>query len=213
MVKDRRFDPRPSRAAIRLGRQRHAEQLGALAGVAEQPGCTSRTPQPVRTGWSSASWSSTCAAGRHDLAGNAVPLTRIEFDLVAYLAAHPGWVVSPDQLMEEIWGYRSMGDTRAVAVHIGNVRRKLGDRSDEPRYIQTVRGAGYKLVNPEAAAPTSRTDRRRGGGAVASRKDPPPLPHDDATPASPRKPRPRRPSPPTPSTKPVSATSSVESTR
>ena len=62
------------------------------------------------------------------LAGAAVPFTRIEFDLVAYLAAHPGWVVSPDQLMEEIWGYRSMGDTRAVAVHIGNARRKLGDK-------------------------------------------------------------------------------------
>jgi DNA-binding winged helix-turn-helix (wHTH) protein/tetratricopeptide (TPR) repeat protein len=95
------------------------------------------------------------------LAGDAVPLTRIEFDLVAYLAAHPGWVVSPDQLMEEVWGYRSMGDTRAVAVHIGNARRKLGDRSDEPRYIQTVRGAGYKLVNPQAAAPPTQRDDAR----------------------------------------------------
>ena len=69
------------------------------------------------------------------LAGRSVPLTRIEFDLVVYLAAHPGWVVSPDQLMEEVWGYRSVGDTRAVAVHIGNVRRKLENSSDEPRYI------------------------------------------------------------------------------
>ncbi len=87
------------------------------------------------------------------LEGVAVPLTRIEFDLVAYLAAHPGWVVSPDQLMEEVWGYRSLGDTRAVSVHIGNVRRKLGDSTEDPRYIQTVRGAGYKLVNPTVAPP------------------------------------------------------------
>jgi hypothetical protein len=65
--------------------------------------------------------------------------------------------------MEEVWGYRSFGDTRAVGVHVGHLRRKLGDSSEQPRYIQTVRGAGYKLVAPaedtSAAAPIEGADR------------------------------------------------------
>ncbi|MHB0978912.1 MAG: winged helix-turn-helix domain-containing protein [Thermoleophilia bacterium] len=80
--------------------------------------------------------------------GRSVTLTRIEFDILAYLATHPGWVSSADQLMEDVWGYRSLGDARTVAVHMGNLRRKLGESKDEPRFIQTVRGAGYKLVDP-----------------------------------------------------------------
>lgn len=82
------------------------------------------------------------------VAGRSVALTRIEFDILAYLAAHPGWVSSADQLMEDVWGYRSLGDARTVAVHMGNLRRKLGESKDKPRFIQTVRGAGYKLVDP-----------------------------------------------------------------
>ncbi|MHB8868864.1 MAG: AAA family ATPase [Thermoleophilia bacterium] len=82
------------------------------------------------------------------IAGRPVILTRIEFDILAYLAAHPGWVSSADQLMEDVWGYRSLGDARTVAVHMGNLRRKLGESKDRPRFIQTVRGAGYKLVDP-----------------------------------------------------------------
>ena len=100
--------------------------------------------------------------------GNVAQLTRIEFDILAYLAAHPGWVVSPDQLMEEVWGYSSFGDTRAISVHIGNLRRKLGDDPTRAVYIQTVRGAGYKVVNPAAAQERS---------AV---RDPPALPAEPA---------------------------------
>ncbi len=96
------------------------------------------------------------------LAGRPLSLTPIEFDLLMYLATHPGWVVSPEQLMEEVWGYRSFGDTRALGVHVGHLRRKLGDSSEEPRYIQTVRGAGYKLVaraeGTPAATPPEGTD-------------------------------------------------------
>jgi len=52
--------------------------------------------------------------------------------------------------MEEVWGYRSLGDTRSVAVHIGNLRRKLGEDSTHPAYVQTVRGAGYRFsTQPE----------------------------------------------------------------
>ncbi len=105
------------------------------------------------------------------IAGRSVTLTRIEFDILAYLAAHPGWVSSADQLMEDVWGYRSLGDARTVAVHMGNLRRKLGESKDEPRFIQTVRGAGYKLVDPA----TLET------GAVASTATtPPPAPTDAA---------------------------------
>jgi len=72
-------------------------------------------------------------------------LTPREFDLLAFLARHPGRVVSRDELLRKVWGYDYLGETRTVDVHVRRLRMKLGE---ERRLIETVTGAGYKFVAP-----------------------------------------------------------------
>jgi len=79
------------------------------------------------------------------LDGEEVALTMREFDLLAFLAAHPGRVYSRDQLMESVWGEPYFEDTSTVTVHIRRLRAKLGDDPAEPRFIETVWGVGYRL--------------------------------------------------------------------
>jgi two-component system, OmpR family, alkaline phosphatase synthesis response regulator PhoP len=79
------------------------------------------------------------------VAARAVDLTATEFDLLRVLAAHPGWVYSREQLLEQVWGYDYLGDSRAIDVHIANLRKKIGDEPADPRFIRTVRGVGYKF--------------------------------------------------------------------
>ncbi|MFF0902900.1 UNVERIFIED_CONTAM: response regulator transcription factor [Kocuria sp. CPCC 205316] len=79
------------------------------------------------------------------VAGEAVELTRIEFDLLAALAAHPEVVLSRRQLVELIWDTHWTGDEHLVDVHIGRIRRKLGEDAGSPRFIHTVRGIGYRM--------------------------------------------------------------------
>lgn len=74
-----------------------------------------------------------------------VELTTIEFDLLRALAEAPGRVFSREQLLEKVWGYEYYGEARVVDVHIGHIRRKLG----EDRFIATVRGAGYRFEDDE----------------------------------------------------------------
>lgn len=81
--------------------------------------------------------------------GTPVELTAIEFDLLRALADHPGWVYSREQLLERVWGYDHLGDSRVVDVHVANLRKKIGDDSSQPRFIRTVRGVGYKFQVPE----------------------------------------------------------------
>ncbi|HEV7203988.1 MAG TPA: response regulator transcription factor [Jatrophihabitans sp.] len=77
-----------------------------------------------------------------------VELTRTEFDLLATLLAHPNRAWARDALLRSVWGSNWSGDTHLVEVHVGNLRRKLGDDSSHPRYIKTVRGVGYRMVTP-----------------------------------------------------------------
>jgi DNA-binding response OmpR family regulator len=79
------------------------------------------------------------------LDGEPVELTSLEFNLLAAMAASPGLVFTRRQLLERIWGYDFFGDERVVDVHIRNLRRKLDDDADKPRFISTVRGVGYKM--------------------------------------------------------------------
>jgi DNA-binding response OmpR family regulator len=79
------------------------------------------------------------------LDGAVVPLTPTEFDLLATLATNPRLVLSRRQLIEAVWGQAWVGDERMVDVHIRNLRRKLGDDADAPRFVRTVRGAGYRI--------------------------------------------------------------------
>ncbi len=74
--------------------------------------------------------------------GNNVELTLKEFELLSYLAEKRGHVVTRDQLLDKVWGIEYAGETRTVDVHIRYLRKKLGD---EDKYIETVRGKGYKL--------------------------------------------------------------------
>lgn len=71
-------------------------------------------------------------------------LTAIEFNLIAVLARDPGVVVTRAQLMDEVWG--SGYDDHLLDVHVGKLRRKLGDDAASPRFIETVRGVGFRLV-------------------------------------------------------------------
>ncbi|MEO7911903.1 MAG: response regulator transcription factor [Roseiflexaceae bacterium] len=80
------------------------------------------------------------------LAGRALPLTTLEFALLTTLAAHPGLVFTRAQLLERVWDTDYFGDDHVVDVHIANVRKKLNEDPAAPRYIETVRGAGYRFA-------------------------------------------------------------------
>jgi two-component system response regulator RegX3 len=85
------------------------------------------------------------------LAGEELALTRKEFDLLARLAREPGKVVSREDLMADVWDENWFGSTKTLDVHIGFLRRKLGDAAAAPRYLRTVRGVGFRLSAPEDA--------------------------------------------------------------
>jgi DNA-binding response OmpR family regulator len=74
-----------------------------------------------------------------------IVLTRTEFDVLAALSAHPGVVLSRRQLLETVWEPGYVGSEHLVDVHIGHLRRKLGDDPADPRYVMTVRGVGYRM--------------------------------------------------------------------
>ena len=79
--------------------------------------------------------------------GAATDVRGLEFDLLAALASAPGRVFSRRQLLERVWGYDYYGDERVVDVHIRSLRKALGDDADAPRFVATVRGVGYKLLD------------------------------------------------------------------
>lgn len=74
--------------------------------------------------------------------GEPVILTYKEFELLCYLLENRGVVLSRDQILTKIWDYNYSGETRTVDVHIRHIRQKLGD---DARYIETIRGVGYKF--------------------------------------------------------------------
>ena len=80
------------------------------------------------------------------LAGKALDLTYKEFELLKFLAQHPGRVFSRSHLVQEVWGYDYFGGTRTVDVHVRRLRAKLGAEHDA--MIGTVRNVGYKFVRP-----------------------------------------------------------------
>jgi two-component system alkaline phosphatase synthesis response regulator PhoP len=84
--------------------------------------------------------------------GKPLSLTPREFELLAFFARHPGRVLSREELLRKVWGYDYLGETRTVDVHVRRLRVKLGERS---RLIETVMGAGYKMVAPARAENTT----------------------------------------------------------
>ncbi len=85
---------------------------------------------------------------RHTItkAGNLIELTAKEFDLLVMLMRNSGKVLTRDTLLDKVWGVGYYGDTRTVDVHVRYLRQKIEDNPDEPVFIQTVRGVGYKFI-------------------------------------------------------------------
>jgi two-component system response regulator MtrA len=80
--------------------------------------------------------------------GRPIPLTTTEFRLLCELARHPGQVLTRDQLLEMVWGYDYLGDSRLVDVAVQRLRAKVDANPASPRMIATVRGVGYRLERP-----------------------------------------------------------------
>ena len=74
-----------------------------------------------------------------------VDLTALEFDLLATLVASPGAVFSRDRLLEKVWGGDYFGSDHVIDVHVANLRKKIETDPSDPRYVQTVRGVGYRF--------------------------------------------------------------------
>ncbi len=86
---------------------------------------------------------------RHEVwvAGEPVELTAIEFAILATLARDPGVVVPRNALLDAVWGADYFGDDHVIDTHVANLRRRLGDDAGQPRYVETVRGVGFRLVD------------------------------------------------------------------
>jgi two-component system response regulator MtrA len=90
-------------------------------------------------------------AGRSvDRDGDEIALTRTEFDLLVELARHPGQVLTREVLLDRVWGYDYLGDSRLVDVAVGRLRARIEKDPTAPELVLTVRGAGYKAARPGA---------------------------------------------------------------
>jgi two-component system response regulator RegX3 len=102
-------------------------------------------PEPLRFG----DLEVDLAARTATLGGDALELSRKEFDLLAELARNAGRVVTREDLMSRVWDENWFGSTKTLDVHMGWLRRKLGDAAADPRYIHTVRGVGFRFAAPD----------------------------------------------------------------
>ncbi|MTE19704.1 DNA-binding response regulator [Streptomyces sp. TRM43335] len=105
------------------------------------------SPMEIRTGDLSVDEATYSAK----LKGRVLDLTFKEFELLKYLAQHPGRVFTRAQLLQEVWGYDYFGGTRTVDVHVRRLRAKLGPEHEA--LIGTVRNVGYRFVLPEKKEP------------------------------------------------------------
>lgn len=84
---------------------------------------------------------------RHFRPRASLPLTRKEFDLLAYLASRPGQIIPKPELAAHVWGSYAANDHR-IDVHLSWLRRKLGESAAAPRYLHVVKSVGVKLIDP-----------------------------------------------------------------
>ena len=100
-------------------------------------------------------------------AGEQLPLTKTEFLLLCEFADHADMVLSRDQLLERVWGYDYLGDSRLVDAHVRRLRVKVEDQPEDPKLIVTVRGIGYRLhvPAPDRAVTGAPGQRRRPGAS------------------------------------------------
>jgi len=81
--------------------------------------------------------------------GQEIDLTRKEFELLALLMSEAGSVISRERLIDEVWDTNWFGSTKTLDVHVSSLRRKLGDDSQSPRFIHTVRGVGFRFASAD----------------------------------------------------------------
>lgn len=109
---------------------------------------------------------------RHEVTrgGRIVPLTRVEFRLLLTILEADGRVLSRDQLLDAVYGQDGADVLdRTVDVHVGRLRDKLGDDADDPRYVSTVRGVGYRAAPPATTAAATASIPVQGGADVPDR--------------------------------------------
>lgn len=126
------FSPRELVARVQVLMRRPRTAVPASAGD---------LPEPVRIG----SLSIDLHVREVLLDDAVVDLTRTEFDVLAALAAQPRMALGRLQILQSVWGPSWVGDEHVVDVHVGHIRRKLNDDPASPRFIETVRGVGYRL--------------------------------------------------------------------
>jgi DNA-binding response OmpR family regulator len=127
------FSPRELVARVRVMLRRPRTSAAAAGQAPDEP---ARAFGPLRID----------VTGREvQMDGAPVELTRTEFDLLAALSGRPRMAFGRRQLIDAVWGEGWVGDEHLVDVHIGHLRRKLGDDPAAPRFIRTVRGIGYRM--------------------------------------------------------------------
>jgi len=123
------------------------ELLARIHAMLRRPRASTASEQPVREMPPRVFGAlSINVAGREVLIdGRVVALTRTEFDLLDALSARPTMVFTRRALIDAVWDQTWVGDEHLVNVHVGHLRRKLGDDPNSPRYVRTVRGIGYRM--------------------------------------------------------------------
>ncbi|MCU7731001.1 response regulator transcription factor [Actinoplanes sp. KI2] len=127
------FSPRELVARIRTMLRRPRATAAAVAD----------TPEPAALRFGSLTLDPAAREAR--VGDQVVELTRTEFDVLAALAARPRQAFTRRQLLDAVWGGDWIGDEHLVDIHVGHIRRKLGDDPADPHYIRTVRGVGYRM--------------------------------------------------------------------
>ena len=125
------------RNRARAGRQVNVRSAGAVI--------RARNPDPADV-FAYANVTISVSAMEVHRSGQLIPLTRREFNTLAYLLKNTPRVISRDELLNEVWGYESYPCTRTVDNHILRLRKKLEPEADRPKHLRTVHGMGYRFL-------------------------------------------------------------------
>jgi len=125
------------RSGARTGRQGNVPGAGLAIGA--------RNPDPLDV-FVYANVTISFSAMEVRRSGQLIPLTRREFNTLAYLLKNTPRVISRDELLNEVWGYESYPCTRTVDNHILRLRKKLEPEADRPKHLRTVHGMGYRFL-------------------------------------------------------------------
>src|SRR4051812_22195458 len=140
------FSAREVAARIRaVLRRADGAGAGGATGATGAPGAAGPASGPVEIGPVRVDPARRAAS----VAGEEIDLTRKEFELLALLISEAGSVISRERLIDEVWDTNWFGSTKTLDVHVSSLRRKLGDDSQSPRFIHTVRGVGFRFASAD----------------------------------------------------------------